>query len=112
MTIKTKLQSFGIDCDKDKKAVTLAKKILADNGIKSDKVSIKIDADGERLLEEAFKDTIESTAKKKSIKAPTTKKSSDDESISTLDVINKEKELKKDIEEKIEAIKEENVESE
>lgn len=93
MNIKEKLQSFGIDCDKDKNAVALAKKVLTDHGIKADRIVSKIDGEGEKILEETFKDKINENAPKKAILAPKTKKSSDEESITISDIAKVEEKI-------------------
>ena len=70
--------------------------MLSDHGIVVDRTVTKIDDDGEKILEDAFKDRIIANAPKKAIVAPKTKKSSDDESITISDIEKVEKEIKEE----------------
>ena len=54
MNIKEKLIELGIDVDKDKKAVNLAKEKLKEIGMKADRIVAKLDANGEKVLEDLF----------------------------------------------------------
>lgn len=54
MNIKEKLIELGIDVDKDKQSVNMAKDKLKEIGLKADRILTKIDKDGEKALEELF----------------------------------------------------------
>lgn len=54
MNIKEKLIELGIDVDKDKQSVNMAKDKLKEMGLKADRILTKIDKDGEKALEELF----------------------------------------------------------
>lgn len=106
MNIKEKLIELGIDVDKDKQSVNMAKDKLKEIGLKADRIINKIDKEGEKALEELFSKGSGSVkpiavAPPKTIKSyedipisPTIKKTNKNKSININITENTEKEVK------------------
>ena len=105
MTIKEKLISVGVDIDKEKDLVNKAKEALKNADEKADKITTKLTIEGEKILNDLFKDKI---SHKKNVNRPKTLKT---EETPIKDIEQETKKIKNDVKEDIQSEKKQNNEN-